>query len=112
HGLAHSHLVDVAHVEDLEPLLVDKTLLARIDAADSDLTYTGRGDRRSGLCTQLHQLARPEAAQACERHAVQIAARRKLAGVEVGVGIQPQHTQLATLLATMPRYRADRADTE
>jgi hypothetical protein len=31
-------------------------------------------------------------------------------GVEVGVGVEPQHAQLATGLAAVPGHRADRAD--
>jgi len=37
HRMAHAHLVDVAHVEDLKALLVHETLLAGVDAADADL---------------------------------------------------------------------------
>ena len=37
HRVAHAHLVDVAHVEDLEAGLVHEALLARVDAADADL---------------------------------------------------------------------------
>ena len=43
HRVAHAHLVDVAHVEDLEAGLVDEALLARVDAADADLADPSSG---------------------------------------------------------------------
>ena len=53
-----------------------------------------------------------EAAQARDRHAVQAAARTELAGVEIGVRIEPQHSQRPPRLAAMARHRRDRADRE
>ena len=51
----------------------------------------------------------PEAAQAGHRHAVDVARGRDLAGVEIGVRIEPQHAQLLAGLAAMARDRGDRA---
>src|SRR5581483_4668743 len=62
--------------------------------------------------TELRQGPWPEAAETRERHAVQIAARGKLAGVEVGMRIEPEHTQLPARLAAVPCHGADRADAE
>ena len=93
HGVAHAHLVDVAHVEDLEAVLVHELLLAGVDAADADLPHPLRADRRH-LAADLDQLLRAEAAQAGDRHAVDVAARRELVGVEVGVGVEPEDAQL------------------
>ena len=42
HRLAHAHLVDVAHVEHIEALVVDEALLASVDAADADLPHARR----------------------------------------------------------------------
>ena len=88
----HAHLVDGAHVEHFEILLVHEAPLAGIDAANADLAHPLRADRR-GHSADLQQLPRAEAAQAGHRHAVQAAARRQFAGVEIGVRIQPQHPQ-------------------
>src|SRR6202171_4846377 len=63
HGLTHAHLIDVAHVEHVEALLVDEALLARIDAADADLTHP-RGLNGWRYSTELGQLTRSEPAQA------------------------------------------------
>jgi hypothetical protein len=58
----------------------------------------------AGTCAaDLDQLLRPVAAQAGHRHAVDVAAGREHAGVEVGVRVQPQHAQL---LAGSRQWRA------
>ena len=111
HGLTHAHLVDVAHVEHLEPLLVEEALLAGIDAAHAELADPRGFERRRGTA-EPGERGRPEAAQAGERHAMDIAARGELARVEIGMRVEPQHPQLPALLAAIPRDRADRADTE
>jgi len=59
------HLVDVAHVEHLQPGLVHQALLARVHAADADLAHHacidgGRGAADAG------ELGRSHAAQ--QRH--------------------------------------------
>src|SRR6185437_16988483 len=108
HRLAHAHLIDVAHVEHFDGELVQKAPLALIDTAHADLPYPLRVDARNGA-TELRQGPWPEAAETRERHAVQIAARGKLAGVEVGMRIEPEHTQLPARLAAVPCHGADRA---
>src|SRR5207302_11477629 len=82
HRIAHAHLIDVAHVEHIESLLMDEALLARVDAANADLAHARRIDGRSPAA-DLHQLARPEAAQARHRHAMHTAAPGPLTGLEV-----------------------------
>ena len=37
HRLAHAHLVEVPHVEDLDAVLVQQVLLAEVDVAQTDL---------------------------------------------------------------------------
>ena len=88
-----------------------ETLFARIDAADADLADHPRVNGRH-RAADLDQRLRTKAAQARHRHAVQVAARRQRAGVEVGVGVEPQHAQLLARLATVARHRADRADAQ
>ena len=68
HRMAHAHLVDVAHVEDLQALLVHEALFARVDAADADLPH-GLGADGRHLTTDLAELSRAVAAQARHRHA-------------------------------------------
>src|SRR6516165_11730103 len=111
HGLAHAHLVDVTHIEHIEPLLVHEALCPGIDAAHADLPHPRRIDGRRAAA-DADQLRRTEAAQARDRHAVHVTARGELAGVEVGVGIEPQHAQFAALLAAVPCDGCDRADAE
>src|SRR5579863_716370 len=41
-----------------------------------------------------------------------VAARGKLAGIEICVRVQPQHPQLPALLTAVARYGADRADAQ
>jgi hypothetical protein len=60
----------------------------------------------------LDQLLRAVPAQAGHRHAVQVAAGREHAGVEVGMGVQPQHAQLAAGCAAVARHGADAADAQ
>ncbi len=104
-------LVDIAHVENFEAGVVHQFLFIRIDRADADLAHRIRADhgRRTG---HFGQFARTEAAQAGHRHSVDVARRRDLRGIEVGVRVQPQHPQLATLVAAMARHGADRSDRE
>ena len=100
HGSAHAHLVDITHVEDLEVLFMHEALFAFVDAANADLANPLRLDGR-GVAADAGQLVRPEAAQACDRHAVDIAAWRECAGVEVGMRVEPDHAQLLALFAAM-----------
>ena len=74
HRVAHAHLIDVAHVEHLQPHLVHEALLARVDTADADLADHLRLDR-GHRAADLDQLLGAVAAQASHRHAVQVAAR-------------------------------------
>src|SRR5215831_3269668 len=111
HSLSHAHLVDVAHVEHVQPLLVHEALLARIDAAHADLFHP-RGIDRRDVAADADELRGTEATEAGDRHAVHIAARGELARVEVRVGIEPQHAQFAALLAAVLCDGADRADAE
>jgi len=43
---------------------------------------------------------------------VDVAAGRELAGVEVGVGVEPEHAQFLAGLAAVACHRADRAQAE
>ena len=52
------------------------------------------GADRRHLAADLDQLLRAVAAQARDRHAVHVAARRQHVGVEVGVRVEPEHAQL------------------
>src|SRR5262249_36274885 len=110
-GLAHAHLVDVTHVEYVEPLLVHEALLPGIDAAHADLSHPRGVDRRRAVA-DADQLRRTEAAQAGDRHPVHITARGHLTRVEVRVRMEPQHAQFAALLTAVPRDGTDRADAE
>src|SRR4030095_3333429 len=104
--MAYAHFIDVAHVEHFQSLLVHEALLARIDAADADLTDPPRADR-GDASADFDQLARTEPAQTGDRHAVQVAARRQLTRIEVSVGVEPQDAQCFAPFATVPRDGAD-----
>jgi len=111
HDLTHTHFIDTAHVEHFQPLLVHKALLAGVDTADAHLPDRIRADSRCHTA-ELNQLAGTESAQAGQWHAMQIAARGQVAGVEIGMRIQPQHSQVPARLATMTCHSADGADSE
>ena len=114
HGLAHAHLVDVAHVEHLQALLMHKALFACVHAADADLPDLRRVQR----CATARHAGQPgqrlgaEPAQAGHGHAMHIAAGRECTGVEVGMGIQPQHPQLLTHFCAMAGHGADAAQAQ
>lgn len=94
HGMAHAHLVDVAHVEDFDANIMNQALLASVDAADADLANILWIERRD-MAADIHQLARPVPAQTSDRHAVNVAARRQRRRIEIGMRIKPQNAQLA-----------------
>ena len=89
-----------------------EVLLSRVHRADADLPNAPRRDRRRlARCqTQADQLGRALTAQVSQGHAVQVAAGRELIRVEVRMGVQPQHVQLAVRCTAMPSHRADAAD--
>jgi hypothetical protein len=68
--------------------------------------------QRGHLAADLDERARAVAAQDSDRHPVDVAARRQRAGIEVGVRIEPDHAQLALVLAALRRDGADRADSQ
>ena len=79
----------------------ERVSLAGIHAADANLPDPAGIDRTRGA-TEFGQLLWAVTAQARHRHAVQIAARCQHGGVEVGVGIEPQHAQALAVLPAMP----------
>ena len=106
HGVAHAHLVDVAHVEHFQTHFVHEALFARVHTADADLAHhVGRDGRR--VAADAGELGRPVAAQAGHRHAVDVAAGGEFGGVEVGVRVQPQHAELLAGFAAVAGHRAD-----
>ena len=111
HGAFHAHLVDVAHVKHLHAGLPHELLFAFVHAANADLPHHRRGDRRKRTANAC-QLARAMAAQRGNRHAVNIAGGRQRVGIEVGMGVKPQHPQLFAHLAAMPGDRTDRANAQ
>mmetsp|Transcript_20990 Transcript_20990/g.81089 ORF Transcript_20990/g.81089 Transcript_20990/m.81089 type:complete len:387 (+) Transcript_20990:670-1830(+) len=111
HRVAHAHFVDEAHVEDFKVLLVHEAPLALVDAADADLAHPLRADR-GHMAADLDQLLGPEAAQAGHGHAVDVAAGGEGAGVEVGMGVQPQHAQLLAHVAAVAGHGADGAQAQ
>src|SRR4029077_2852425 len=82
-----------------------------IDAANSDLP-----DVRCLYCRNasghLDEVFGSVAAQAGNRHAVNVAAGREHVGVEIGMCIQPQHTELPAPLAAVSSGRTDGTDAE
>ena len=108
HDSAHAHLVDGAHVEHRQLLIVNEAPLAGIDAADAHLPHPLRPDGRRGAAQM--KLRRPEAAQGRDRHAVQAPAGTQFARVEVRVRVEPQHPQRPARLAAAPRHRRNGAD--
>ena len=93
------------------PLVDNEAVLAMVEhhaVLYADLADPLRADGRH-LAANLHQCLRAEAAQRRHGHAVDVAARRERAGVEVGMGVQPQHAQLLAGVAAVAGHRADRA---
>ena len=108
HGGAHAHLVDETHVKHVQPGLVHQAFFALVDAAYANLAHPF-GTDGGYLAADAGQHIRAISAQASHRHAVDVAAGGERVGVEVGVGVQPQHPQFLTDIAAMPGHRADRA---
>src|SRR6185295_16704663 len=108
HNALHADLVDVAHVVDVETAVAHEPLLAGIDRANADLADAiGRDGRRAAA--ELGQFLRTIAAQARDWHTVDVAGRRQHRGIEIGMRVEPQDTQLLAGRATMLRDRRDRA---
>jgi hypothetical protein len=105
HRVAHAHLVDVAHVEDLQAGLVHEALLAG-STLRMPIWRTTFGLIAGTVPPISTSSARAVAAQAGHRHAVDVAAGRERAGVEVGVRVEPQHAQLLAGLSRQWRATA------
>src|SRR5580704_17445880 len=90
---------------------MDEAFLARIDAADADLSNPFRANR-GRVAANLGEFRRSDAAQARDRHAVDIAGGGEQAGVEVRMRIKPQHPQISTGSAAMAGGSAHRADSK
>ena len=88
-----------------------EALLAGVHAADADLADLA-GLHRGLLSGDLDESPWAVAEQDRDRHAVDVAARREHIRVGVRVRVEPEHAQLAAVLARMPRGRGDRADRE
>ena len=105
--LAHSEAWTIAPAEDFDrerlfaPASVIRALAALLHGVEA---LAGPADAR--------EFVRPEPAEARHRHAVDIAARGQRRGVEIGVGIEPQHAQLAARIPAPPRDRGNRTDRE
>jgi len=111
HRVSHAHFVDVAHVEHLEARLVYQALFSGVHAADADLAHL-TGFDRGGVTAYARQPGRSEAAQQGHRHAVHVAAGREVGGVEIGMRIEPEHTQLLAPGATVAGHGADGAQAQ
>jgi hypothetical protein len=83
------------------PTFVHELLLAGVDAADADLAHDLGADG-GHRAADLDQFLWAIATKARHGHAVDVAAGREQAGVEVGVGVKPQHTQLLARFAAVP----------
>ena len=102
-------LVDVAHVEHLQAEPANRFLFVGVDAADADeVDVLGRD--RAGSPLHPTSALRAMAQQAGHRHAMQVAGGADGFGVDVGVGVQPDHAQMLARVAAMPGHGADRAD--
>ena len=111
HRLAHPHLVEVAHVEDLDLLLVQQPLLPQVDVAEPDLAHVARVECRH-RARELDELLRSVAGEHSHRHPVQVAGGSDRGGVVVGVRVEPQQPHRPALLAAVPRHGTHRADRE
>src|SRR5512147_1951882 len=88
---------------------MDEALLTGIDAADADLPDPARVDR-THRAADLDQGLLPVSAQAGDRHAMYVAARRQRVRIEVSMGVQPQNAQALALLPAMTCDGTDAAD--
>ncbi len=89
-----------------------ETLLQRIDAANTDLPdrrriHSGLAPAHAAVSLRRPKPHRrtPPACRGCYRW-------RKIARVEIGVRVEPEHAQFLAAIATVARHRADRADAE
>ena len=88
--MAHADLVDGAHVEHLDTHVVHKLAFTLVHTADTNLADVARL-QRGHLAADVGQRVRPVPTQAGHRHAVDVAAGGHGGGVEVGMGVEPQH---------------------
>jgi hypothetical protein len=110
HRVAHAHLVDVAHVEDLEVHLVARSAFRPASTLRMPIWRI-----HFGLIAGTWP---PISISSCgpwpHRHATGMPCRlplgREDVGVEVGMRVEPQDAQLLVRFAAVARHRADRAE--
>lgn len=99
----------MAHVDAIDAMGAQPRALAGIERAGAEQMDVLRPHRieRPVLAEdrRQHRIAREKG----QRHAVQIAGRRGLGRVVVGMGIEPQHRELLPALGAAPRDPADAA---
>ncbi|EGE56147.1 hypothetical protein RHECNPAF_7500119 [Rhizobium etli CNPAF512] len=99
--------VDRAHIEDVDTVFVDFFALARIDRTDADLEDMFRIDEGTVLRQDLGELRL--AAEEGDRHAVNIAGGGGGRRIEIGMGIEPEHEERATLVGGVTGHAGDAA---
>ena len=109
HHFAHAECVQGLHIEDRQAELLDQINFTGIHAAHADLSH-GIGRQGRHLAAQLRECRRPDAAQAGQRHAVQVGAGAGAPAVGVGMGVEPEHAQAFADGAAVTRCCADGAD--
>ncbi len=99
--------VDHAHVVHRHACLAERAPLGRVDAADAERADAFRDRPRRQLGEIAFEARLP--AGIGQRHAVQIAARRGVERVEIGMRVEPQHEKRPPALGRAARNAGDRA---
>ena len=104
---ADAEFVDLAHIDEADGALAHQRFFQRIDRADAEHLQLVRPHAGARIASE--QSVQPGlAAQEGQRHAVHVAGRCDRRRVVIGMGIEPQHEQLAALLLPMPVDAVDR----
>ena len=104
---SHAQLIQVAHRKNTHSAVIDSPPFNWVQVTDPDLNNMGRVNLRS-LKANIDQPIVSLPNQDCHWHAVDIARRRRLGGVKITMGVNPNKTDLFSA----SRGRSDCADAD
>src|SRR5208283_5212627 len=108
HDGAHAALVDVAHGEDFDSGFADVFFFKVVDVADADEHAILRPHFGREI-VDLAKLNGRKSHKRGERHAVHVAARRRVGRVHVGVSVDPEQPDFLVLAAVELGHARHRA---
>ena len=106
HCRAHSHFIDISHVEDVDAGVVNTVLFTVVDAPYADLDDLACPKGWS-FPAYANQVLGPVAAEDGDGHAMDVAAGGQRCCIEIRMGIEPQNAKFPVLF---PAIAGDGAD--